>query len=161
MRMQSLASGLAGGVGAILLLIGLVISYVRVSVLSTPGFTARMETVRTERATRELLAGLIVRQVETRGRPDLVAARPLLEQAVASAIPSRRHRRPQKQQRQRGQQNRERPQLLREHEEARAAARPDLDEGAAQVDRNLRRNGRRVGLECVDDEHAEIGKIQE
>src|SRR5262249_521337 len=87
-RIQSLASGLAGVSGALLLLVGLVTSYMRISVLSTPGFTARMEAVRRDRATRELLAGVIVRQIEARGRPDLVAARPLLEQAVASAIGS-------------------------------------------------------------------------
>ncbi len=73
-------------VGAVLAVIGVLLLYVRVELVDEDAFADHTVTALKDDRVRELAATEIVVQLVERGSPDLVAARPLLEQVVSTVI---------------------------------------------------------------------------
>src|SRR4051812_20680063 len=73
-------------VGAVLAVIGVLLLYVRVELVDEDAFADHTVTALKDDRVRELAATEIVVQLVERGSPDLVAARPLLEQVVSTVL---------------------------------------------------------------------------
>ncbi len=73
-------------VGAVLAVVGVLLLYVRVELVDEDAFADHTVTALKDDRVRELAATEIVVQLVERGSPDLVAARPLLEQVVSTVL---------------------------------------------------------------------------
>jgi hypothetical protein len=87
-RARSVAAGALGALGGALLLAGLLVAYAQVAVVDARGFAARAELARQSPAVRAWLAQKVAVKIEQNAAPDLIAARPLIESVVASALGS-------------------------------------------------------------------------